>query len=296
MHLQSLAAVLAGQLLLTSSAFAITITVDGNLADWQINPSNWEPSPTARQSGVKYAGGNQADPTNHQAEDSTGGQNVQIYPGWGGQLYDAEAFYVHVHTNTLFFAIVTGLPPTGTTTVNTSGQIQNGNGTWTPGDIAVDFGNDGKYEFGIETTGLSGGQAHGNAGSVFRVDQVDQWQNAWLKTPYRSGINDFIVSDPTSMHGGTDVGQGSLVYTATPVTGWGQHSADAHYFIEGSVPLSLFDGLFARPFTLHWTMDCGNDEIEVDPPEAEVPEPATFALLSLGLAGIGFARRTRPRR
>jgi len=33
-------------------------------------------------------------------------------------------------------------------------------------------------------------------------------------------------------------------------------------------------------------MNCGNDSIHVDPPPAGVPEPATLALLSLGLLGL----------
>ena len=49
---------------------------------------------------------------------------------------------------------------------------------------------------------------------------------------------------------------------------------------------------------LHWGQTCANDVIEgraLNLPKQRVPEPTTLALLGLGLAGIGYARREKGR-
>ncbi len=266
MHKFASALLLAAGLAASAAAQAVVITVDGNLADWGLkrngNANDWIPDPAlALVEGVNW-----------KVEDQTGGANSFLNPGWGGQAYDAEALYVYLDSSYLYIALVTGLSPNTVTNpaLNTYG----------PGDFAIDFGQNGVFEFGIETTGP-------NAGAVYRVDQ---WAyGLWDVNGNHNPANP-DTRHPTSIVAGTLVGQGQLVYTTSSFKNMGIHKNDQHYVIEAAIPLSVFAG-YSGKFDVHWTMDCANDAIWVDPDLAAIPEPATLALLPLGLAGLLALRR-----
>jgi hypothetical protein len=253
-------------LLLTSvcislNAEAASISIDGNLADWGLhrngNSADWRPN-SSLVADSQYT-----------VEDQTGYSGTRLFPGYGGQAYDAEAFYITMDSTNLYLALVTGLSP------NTPNDPAHN--SYGPGDFAIDFGRDGTFEFGVETTGSQ-------AGSLFRVSE---WEyGVWdTNSNYNPGNPD--SRHPTSIKTGSVVSSlGQLIYNSNPFKNMGVYTNDNHYAIEASIPLIAFSG-FSGKFDVHWTMNCANDAISVDPElRGTVPEPNSVLLLTAGILGL----------
>lgn len=263
MTVLKLLAPMLGGMLVAAPAFAYTI--DGNLADWGVshngNANDWTPG-----NGIRYTVEDQKDSF--------------LLPGWGGQAYDAEAMYVTWDTSNLYIAIATGHNPAtpNNPAINSFGA----------GDIAIDMGNNGSWDYGIDTTGN-----YGAAGSVYSqvLWNYGLWNTANAYDPAHPD-----PAHPTSIRGGTLEGVGALV-SSGPSTGYGEFSAShLHYFYEVAIPLSIFGGQWAgSDFKVHWTQNCSNDSIWVtaqDFPENNVvPEPGTLALLPMGALALALLRR-----
>ena len=188
-------------------------------------------------------------------EDST---TWQVIPGVGGQQFDAEAMYAvyNAAEGNLYIAVVTGTPPTG---------AEYGGTNYPAGDIMIDFGD----------------------GNVFGVETTDGTNPAIIENPEWTIPTDFEDSAPSNMVDGTGTDTGHQAELAYNLAYEGD---DDHYVIELCVPVDAFGDLWGTPFRLHWTMECGNDEINLEFP-APVPEPATSLLLGIGIAAIAAARR-----
>ncbi len=230
------------------------ITVDGLVGDWGIAPgpygnfAQWTPNP-----GIAVV-----------QEDQDPAVSF-LGPGSGGQPYDVEAIYFTQEGLTAYVAVVSGFPLAGWP-------------GYAAGDVAIDFGSNGSYEFGVDTIGNCVGCT---GGPGIKLYGNPTWTNALL----------FPVSSPYALATGTAVGNVSFGYQPSA------YAANGHYAFEVGIPVSLFgsywNGTTHDAFTVHWTMACGNDVLDllVPPQRTVIPEPVSSTLFLVGLGALAFARR-----
>lgn len=181
---------------------------------------------------------------------------------------------------TLRIGLVTGFPPEGRPLDDLYA-----------GDMFIDFGNTGGYDLAVATS-TSGINAEVPGG----VDS-DYFQNNYVN----DGTANWSVRDPTIYPGSTPwrVARNAAIENQLLTTvAWGKMGV--RYFLEIAV---VVDGGLEEILTnpqggvgLHWTMECGNDVIDVrdDTPFAPftpIPEPSTFILLGMGTLGVALRKK-----
>jgi hypothetical protein len=257
------------------------------LDNWGVSPGNWTPS-------------NAPSNTTWITEDFTGSGPGFLNPGWGGQPFDAEAAYIAFQNSKLYIAIVTGMPQTGSKDPwrydNPSYNYHDWNQKlekywYDPGDIGIDLGADGTYEFAISTRPDNSHSSYAptpGAGRLLSGNLV--WENpkAWN---YGSNYTNWNgVSNPWAV----------VAYdNALPLGMDFSYSAFGidHYAIEAVINSSLLGLNNWDILKIHWVMECGNDSINLsaDIP-ASIPEPSTLIMLGSGIAGIAFYKKRKRRK
>lgn len=214
--------------------------INGLLDDWGVTPGVYGASDWVPNAGILYV-------EEDQITDWLG-------PGGGGQDFDAEALYWTMDSNSVYIALVTGMPPSSI-------------GSEYAGDIFVDFASSNQY--GIKTTTVKAGTLYKNP----------SWTDAWHH-----------VASPARIVGGTGTELGSInfVYAyAYPHT----NALYRHYVMEMAVPKSYLGSDWMKAGSLHWSEVCGNDAIDLDFPP--IPEPASMLLFSMGALGFGALKRKK---
>ncbi|MBN1586907.1 MAG: hypothetical protein JW937_05690 [Candidatus Omnitrophica bacterium] len=235
------------------------ITVDGQLADWGVNPGAYGSSDWTPGAGIYFV-----------QEDTNPAVDFQN-PGWGGQSFDAEGLYYTRDTSNIYVALVSGFPLEGTRYAGRN---------YTTGDLAFDFGSDGSYEIGVRLSGLT------PSDTTAALFSSTTWNDP----------DPFTQSGPLSIASGILEGNAAFGYDDST------YAAYNHNVYEFSIPLSLLAGVWdnvfysvsGQPqFTVHWTMSCGNDAIDLDVTHS--PEPLSSGLLLIGLGGLAYRNRNRMR-
>ncbi|MCX7926567.1 MAG: PEP-CTERM sorting domain-containing protein [Candidatus Omnitrophica bacterium] len=262
--MKRLSIILLAVLFLSIRGSVFAYTIDGFVNDWGIN--------LAAANAIGYLDNNRPTGTTVDVftEDNADiyHQWTQVGPGWSYyNVFDAEAIYFDNDEYNIYLAIITGLP--------FSGYQAPGNPHFVPGDIAFDIDlNKSGYEYALDVSTFKGTQA--------LLYQAIAWEGVYYDG---SPAPDYTAANPFRLLYGLNPRAVPFVYSG---------NQNNHYVLEAAIPLSYFgiDASIQRTIGVHWTMECGNDVLNLKATVNPVPEPGTITLLGLGILGVmGFRKR-----
>jgi len=244
-------------------------------------------------------------------EDRVRTRDGYVGPGVGGQRYDWEGLYSWRTDTHIYVVLSTGfriLPgnvartapaPTSPDSAAAGTDFTDGGDPVSyAGDVLVDTGQDGTWDYGITLAAYTDaiGRAGMTYGDLYLVDETGGYAGTGAYRPGYTQSGPWLGVAETILAG--------LDYSAEMI--WvtqqsgedmsGTSNARARYLAAFEIDLSQYPD-FTDALTWHWTMECGNDEGELDCPAGPppvpppVPEPLTVLLVGAGAALLNRWRR-----
>ncbi|WP_198262956.1 PEP-CTERM sorting domain-containing protein [sulfur-oxidizing endosymbiont of Gigantopelta aegis] len=203
-------------------------------------------------------------------------------PGGGGQEFDAEYLYYKKDGNTLSLGLQTGFDVV-------DGHLLYGNKNYYAGDLALSFdgattiGDASTYEYGVDFGLYTEGYYNVGTGVDMGITGIAGTDDAGLynASSWSNNIYYSSQSSPFALNGGTLVK--SLL-----TNNYGQESDS--YFRTVSFDITGLGLGSDFDIDAHWTMSCGNDNINGG---FSIPEPTMLSLMGVSLLGLGFVRRRK---